>query len=288
MPLPASRRHRRTLPPLSRLGARTAALGRRRTPTRTRDSIVAVLSSKGTITVKTKSLLAVVSAGALLVTLAGCSPDVSAGGSTDSAGGDAGSCSNTIVNKDAPQVSVWAWYPNMPHGRGQVQQVARRRAGLLDERRPGRRRIRQVLDRDRGRRRAPPTWSCSRPRSSRVHHPGCARRPQRARRRRREGQLQRRCMEGRLQRRLRLRHPGRRRPDGHDLPRRHLREVRHRRADDVGRIRRCGAAGQRRGRPVHGRLRQQRARLVHGSDDAERRRRPGTTSRPTRRRSASS
>jgi multiple sugar transport system substrate-binding protein len=65
--------------------------------------------------VKTRSLLAVVSAGALLATLAACSPDVSAGGggSTDSADGGGGSCSNTIVNKDAPQVSVWAWYPNI-------------------------------------------------------------------------------------------------------------------------------------------------------------------------------
>jgi multiple sugar transport system substrate-binding protein len=63
--------------------------------------------------VKTKTLLAVVSAGALLVTLAGCSPDGSTGTSTDSADSSGGSCSNTIVNKDAPQVSVWAWYPNI-------------------------------------------------------------------------------------------------------------------------------------------------------------------------------
>ncbi len=39
----------------------------------------------------------------------------------------------------------------------------------------------------------------------------------------REGQLQRRRVEGRLGRRRRLRRTGRRRPDGHDLPHRHLR-----------------------------------------------------------------
>ncbi len=61
-----------------------------------------------------KNLLAATSAGILLVALAACTPDVSSGTSTDSAaGGDAGSCSNTIVHPDAPQVSVWAWYPNI-------------------------------------------------------------------------------------------------------------------------------------------------------------------------------
>ncbi|WP_228508727.1 ABC transporter substrate-binding protein [Herbiconiux sp. VKM Ac-1786] len=59
-------------------------------------------------------LLAATSAGVLLLGLAACTPDVGGGaGSTDSAGGDAGSCSNEIVNPDAPQVSVWAWYPNI-------------------------------------------------------------------------------------------------------------------------------------------------------------------------------
>ncbi|MGD8169495.1 ABC transporter substrate-binding protein [Herbiconiux sp. P16] len=61
------------------------------------------------------TLLAATSTGILLLSLAACTPDVGAGASTGSAdgGGDAGSCSNTIVHPDAPQVSVWAWYPNI-------------------------------------------------------------------------------------------------------------------------------------------------------------------------------
>jgi len=43
--------------------------------------------------------------------LTACSSDASTGGGGDAAPVDASSCTNTIVNADAPLVSVWAWYP---------------------------------------------------------------------------------------------------------------------------------------------------------------------------------
>ena len=66
---------------------------------------------------KMAAVVATVSAGALLTLLGACSPDVSTDSGTANADGDGGggdgSCSNTIVYPDAPQVSVWAWYPNI-------------------------------------------------------------------------------------------------------------------------------------------------------------------------------
>ena len=117
------------------------------------------------------------------------------------------------------------------HGqrRRQLQRRAQRRPGLLDQRRPGQRRVQQVPDGDLGREGAPDVvmleadrlasfaiqdalvdLSPSAPTRSR---PTSAKAP---------GRTSRRATGG-------LRHPGRRRPDGHDLPHRHLREVRHHR-----------------------------------------------------------
>lgn len=56
---------------------------------------------------KKKSLIAAVSAVALAAMLAACS---SGGGSAPA---KATNCTNKIVDKSAPTVSVWAWYPNM-------------------------------------------------------------------------------------------------------------------------------------------------------------------------------
>lgn len=57
--------------------------------------------------------LTAMTAAALVATLAACSG--SAGGNATSAAGGAKltDCTNKIVNKSAPTVSVWAWYPNM-------------------------------------------------------------------------------------------------------------------------------------------------------------------------------
>jgi len=68
-------------------------------------------TSKGN-TVKKKALGAVVSALAIAAMLAACS----GGGGTNSDKGTSPkltNCTNKMVYKDAPQVSVWAWYPNM-------------------------------------------------------------------------------------------------------------------------------------------------------------------------------
>lgn len=59
---------------------------------------------------KTRSVLAAATASvALLAPLSGC------GGGGDDASGDNNSanCTNTVKNKDAPVVTMWAWYPNM-------------------------------------------------------------------------------------------------------------------------------------------------------------------------------
>jgi multiple sugar transport system substrate-binding protein len=62
--------------------------------------------------VKKKTIAAAVSALALAALLAACS---TGGGSTNSSGTSPKltNCTNKIVNKSAPAVSVWAWYPNM-------------------------------------------------------------------------------------------------------------------------------------------------------------------------------
>jgi multiple sugar transport system substrate-binding protein len=61
--------------------------------------------------VRKKALVAALSAVALAATLAACS---SGGGSNDSASNPKlTNCTNKMVHADAPQVSVWAWYPNM-------------------------------------------------------------------------------------------------------------------------------------------------------------------------------
>ena len=60
-----------------------------------------------------KAFAAVISAVAIAAMLAACS---GGGGGTDSANGTSPkltNCTNKMVYKDAPQVSVWAWYPNM-------------------------------------------------------------------------------------------------------------------------------------------------------------------------------
>jgi multiple sugar transport system substrate-binding protein len=65
-------------------------------------------------TVKTKALIAGVTAIALAGLLAACSPG---GSSNNSASGGTSpkltSCSNKYVYPKAPEVSVWGWYPNM-------------------------------------------------------------------------------------------------------------------------------------------------------------------------------
>ncbi|WP_394771016.1 extracellular solute-binding protein [Lacisediminihabitans sp.] len=60
---------------------------------------------------KKKTIVAAVSALALAAMLAACS----GGGTTTSSGTSPKltNCTNKIVNKSAPEVSVWAWYPNM-------------------------------------------------------------------------------------------------------------------------------------------------------------------------------
>ena len=100
----------------------------RAAPVRHRSSFVArrdrrPTQRRATTTVKSRTpkkmaaVVATVSAGALLTLLGACSPDVSTDTGTANADGDGGggdgSCSNTIVYPDAPQVSVWAWYPNI-------------------------------------------------------------------------------------------------------------------------------------------------------------------------------
>ncbi len=165
--------------------------------------------------------------------------------------------------------------PEHGDGRRQLQRSQRRRPGVLDERRRRRRRVRQVPDGHLGRqRRSRRDDGRGRPHPD-LPGAGRARRPDRPRLRGCGGELQRGCLEGRLGRRRRLRRSGRRRPDGHDLPHRHLRAVRPHGAHDVGRARdhRPGAQGCRRtglrelrGEPArhhHGVLLRQRRRAVH-------------------------
>jgi multiple sugar transport system substrate-binding protein len=58
-------------------------------------------------TVNRKHLVAALAATTLLVPLAACTSDEGTETPT------ASDCTNTIVNADAPAVSVWGWYPNM-------------------------------------------------------------------------------------------------------------------------------------------------------------------------------
>ncbi|WP_407344881.1 extracellular solute-binding protein [Pengzhenrongella phosphoraccumulans] len=58
---------------------------------------------------KQKAVFAAVAAVAMAGVLGACG----GGDSTASAGSNATNCTNKIINKDAPVVSVWAWYPNM-------------------------------------------------------------------------------------------------------------------------------------------------------------------------------
>ena len=57
---------------------------------------------------KKKALIAAISAVAITMALAACSGGGSGGGSSV-----AKNCTNKIVVKSAPVVTVWAWYPNM-------------------------------------------------------------------------------------------------------------------------------------------------------------------------------
>jgi multiple sugar transport system substrate-binding protein len=59
--------------------------------------------------VKTKPVLAAVTAFALVGALAACT---AGGGDADGGGNSDASCTNEIKNPDAPIVTLWAWYPN--------------------------------------------------------------------------------------------------------------------------------------------------------------------------------
>jgi len=58
---------------------------------------------------KSRLALAVVAAGSLIASLAACS----SGGSGTSQAEHATNCTNKLMVKSAPTVTVWAWYPNM-------------------------------------------------------------------------------------------------------------------------------------------------------------------------------
>lgn len=58
------------------------------------------------------ALIAALSAVAITATLAACGSSSSASGS-GTTNANPTNCTNAIVHKDAPAVSVWAWYPNM-------------------------------------------------------------------------------------------------------------------------------------------------------------------------------
>jgi multiple sugar transport system substrate-binding protein len=62
---------------------------------------------------RTKTSLVAVTALSVAALLAGCTGDDGGGDGGGGGGGDAADCTNTIVNEDAPVVSLWAWYPNM-------------------------------------------------------------------------------------------------------------------------------------------------------------------------------
>ena len=65
---------------------------------------------------KTRSVIAAAAATsvALIATLSGCGGDADESGASGGGGGNkAANCTNTIKNKEAPVVTLWAWYPNM-------------------------------------------------------------------------------------------------------------------------------------------------------------------------------
>jgi multiple sugar transport system substrate-binding protein len=65
------------------------------------------------ITVKKNVLAAGISAVALATMLAACTTGGSSSTSSQGTSPKLSNCSNTIVHKSAPEVSVWAWYPNI-------------------------------------------------------------------------------------------------------------------------------------------------------------------------------
>ena len=152
-------------------------------------------------------------------------------------------CTNKMKN-DAPQVSVWAWYPNMADvvdnfneahtdvqicwnnvGQGndeytKVQTAISAGKGLADV---------VMLEADR---------------LSSFAIQGALVDLTAVRRRRGEGQLQRGRLEGRLAGQQGGRHPRRRRAGGHDLPHRRVQEVRHHPAHHLGGVRHRRPEGQ--------------------------------------------
>ena len=59
-----------------------------------------------------KRLIGLAAATAAALALAGCAGGEGDGGDAGTGGGgDAAACANTIVNPEAEQVTVWAWYP---------------------------------------------------------------------------------------------------------------------------------------------------------------------------------
>ena len=69
-----------------------------------------VTNSKGNTVNKKKAASAAVAAVAMVLPLAACGSS----GSKAASSPKLTNCTNKIVNKSAPTVSVWAWYPNMP------------------------------------------------------------------------------------------------------------------------------------------------------------------------------
>ncbi|MDP3952828.1 MAG: extracellular solute-binding protein, partial [Microbacterium sp.] len=57
-----------------------------------------------------KRLIALAATATIAVGLVGCAGE-NGGSEGDTGGGDSAACANTIVNADAEQVTVWAWYP---------------------------------------------------------------------------------------------------------------------------------------------------------------------------------
>jgi len=62
---------------------------------------------------KSRLLVAAVTAGGVLAALVGCSPSSGGGGGGGGTVEHATNCTNKLVVKSAPTVTVWAWYPNM-------------------------------------------------------------------------------------------------------------------------------------------------------------------------------
>lgn len=60
---------------------------------------------------KRKVAAAVAAAAVALTALAGCGSSSGGGGATGGGAAPKASCTNKILKPDAPQVTVWAWYP---------------------------------------------------------------------------------------------------------------------------------------------------------------------------------